>query len=210
MTTFWLCIIYVLYSGFIDILVSNKVKYMQLNSNSQINDNFDIENFDFISTINPYSKIVEKMNDRKIWNSLLDKKTYPELLSGKYKFLYRNLANFEEKLAICKRVNTVHSLFFKMKDVGYIEVYKDKVIMTEQFIFIGFLNFSIKWYGNLNYNKKIINWKKSILFHPFGIKNNPEFYEKLRKIPWKITHTFNNIYIFESCNYKRFAYQKIT
>jgi hypothetical protein len=200
---------YVLYSGFIDILVSNRIKDMQLNSNTQSSNDLNIRNFDFISTINPYSKIVEKINDRKIWNSLFSKQTFPELLSGKYKFLYRNTANFEEKLAICKRAKTIHSILFKMKDVGHIEVNKDKVIMTEEFICIGFLNFAIKWYGNLNYNKKIINWKRSTLFHPFGKKENPEFCEKLRKVPWKITHNLNNIYIFESCNYKRFAYQKI-
>lgn len=206
-------ILYFLYSGVVDVFVSIKINQMQLDYNkadyNNVNNITNIDNFDFLSTIHPDSKIVEKLEDRKMWNNLLNKKTYPELLSGKYQFVYRNQPNFEEKISICKRTKTIHSFFLKKKELCSMDVYKDKVIMTDTFIFAGFIKLMIKWYGNLNYNKKVIHWKKTFLFHPFGIKENPKMCEKLIKVPWKITHKLNDIYVFETSFHKKIAYLKI-
>jgi hypothetical protein len=55
----------------------------------------------------------------------------------------------------------------------------------------------------------MIEWKNTKLFHQFGIKENPKISEKLRQVPWKITHKLNNIFVFNTQPQKYISYIKI-
>lgn len=209
MMIFYIGVVYLLYSGVIDIIVSNKLRIMKQNEINIHIDKIIVDYNYLLKSINNSSKIVENIKDRKIWNYLINLKSQPKLLDGKYEFLYRNYINFEEKYAICKRLKTIHYLMFHMEEIGIIEINNNNVVMTDKFVIFGFIKITIKWFGELNYNKNVIEWKKTILFHKFGMKENPKISEKLRQTPWKITHKLNDIFVFNIQPQKYISYKKI-
>ena len=114
MIIFYIGVFYLLYSGVIDIIISNKIRIMRQNEIPLPIDNIMVDYNYLLKSINNSSKIVENIKDRKIWNYLINLTSQPKLLNGKYEFVYRNYLNFEEKYAICKRLKTIHYLIFQL------------------------------------------------------------------------------------------------
>lgn len=181
---FIITFIYFIYSGLIDLWISNKIKEYKKINNICIKNN--IKSDKLLSTIDKKSNIVEDINDRKLWNSIFNKKSFVKLIPGTYQYLHRNYPNFEEKYAICRKYYTLHSFFLYIKTPGLLKIYDDGfTILIDRFCFLSSIPIIIQWFGDLE--NDIIIWKQIKIILPYGLWN-------IKKINFKKTKKWNSIY----------------
>lgn len=185
--------LYFIYSGIIDIWISNKIEEYKKINNICIKNNVSSDKL--LSTINKKSHIVENINDRKLWNSIFNKKSTVKMIPGTYQYLHRNYPNFEEKYAICRRYYTLHSFFLYIKAPGLLKIYDDGfTILIDRFCFFSLIHIIIQWFGDLE-NDKII-WKQTKIIFPWGIKK----FNLNKMKEWNFIYQIDNITVFKIQN----------
>jgi len=102
-------ILYFLYNFVINIYITSKIKLY----NNQNNLNKSINNLTsayLLSTINSKTKIVENINNRILWTSIIQKNNLNLNLPGLYKYVHRNYGNHEEFFLLSKKYYLLHNL----------------------------------------------------------------------------------------------------
>ena len=194
---------YLLYSACIDLWQAHKVESFQNISNSLCYSS--VTSDDLLSTIHESSKIVEDVDDRRKWNSVFEERSDVYLTSGKYSFLHRSYADFEEKYAMCRRYYSLHSFLVYITKPSQLKVYEDRhVTLTDTFCFCSMIPVSIQCTG-LIHNQFII-WKDAKIYFPWSTRKSEHLSKTIQQIPWQITHQIDDIYMFKTGYNKYIAY----
>lgn len=210
---FWgLCMVY---NVFVDVQASYKVKLMNLiDNNGTSNSNDECLNSKYlIGSIDKYSGIVEKSDDRMLWNNLFNMSNDKNLIldNGIYQFAHRNYANYEEKYALCKKSYSIHKFLFRLDGFSKIRIYENDIVsITDNFVLFSIFPIRIQWFGVLNSEKNKITWKQTKISHRFGTIINSKNLRSVINSSWTVANIFDNIVIFRLYGNKKIAFYKIT
>ena len=188
--------LYLIYSLIIDSRVNNLIQKFNYSLTTETLENFDLN--DNLYMIDSNSKIIENIEDRKIWNKFLNtENNIEELNPGNYYFLHRNYYNYEEKFAICAKYFSIHKYLVNQLGVGKINILsnKEEIILVEHFILFNSISLDIKWKGIIKNNQ--IVWKSTMLQILNKTFINPQITQDISKYNWNITNINKNYLIFK-------------